>query len=104
MDVKHITSGILRSLLSITSKKEQLNKAVADIENEISKALKWPITSVADASKPAKATKAARKPAKAKRKSDITPERSIGVKLFHRLRENRPANSAWNTSRTISQS
>jgi len=87
MDIKHITSDTLRSLLSITSKKEQLIKAVADIETEIAKALKWPITSVADAvtaSKPAKrkkrnkkakATKIAKKPAKLKkRKSGLSPE------------------------------
>jgi hypothetical protein len=83
MDIKHITSDTLRSLLSITSKKEQLIKAVVDIETEISKALKWPVISVADTSKPAKrkkhskkakVTKAAKKPAKKKRKSGITPE------------------------------
>ena len=86
MDIKHITSDTLRSLLSITSKKEQLIKAVADIETEIAKALKWPITSVADVvthskpakrkkrSKKAKATKIAKKPAKSKkRKSGLTP-------------------------------
>jgi hypothetical protein len=84
MDIKHLTSDTLRSLLSITSKKEQLIKAVADIENEIAKALKWPVISVADASKPVKrkkrskktkATKIAKKPAKSKkRKSGLTPE------------------------------
>jgi len=104
MDIKHITSDTLRSLLSITSKKEQLIKAVADIENEIAKALKNAATSVVDVaeavtpfkpakrkkrsrkakatkpakrkkrSKNAKATKAAKKPAKAKKKSGITPE------------------------------
>jgi len=87
MDIKHITSDTLRSLLSITSKKDQLIKAVADIETEIAKALKWPITSVADVvthSKPAKrkkrskktkATNASKKPAKLKkRKIGLTPE------------------------------
>jgi len=60
MDIRHLTSDTLRSLLSITSKKEQLIKAVADIETEIAKAVKWPITSVADAvshSRPAKRKK-----------------------------------------------
>jgi len=63
MDIKHITSDSLRSLLSITSKKEQLIKAVADIENEIAKTLKGAATSVVDAAeavtpfKPAKKAK-----------------------------------------------
>jgi restriction endonuclease Mrr len=90
MDIKHLTSDTLRSLLSITSKKEQLIKAVADIENEIAKVIKGTVTTVVETaeavtpSKPAKrknrskktkATKAAKKPAKSKkRKSGITPE------------------------------
>jgi len=74
MDIKHITSDTLRSLLSITSKKEQLIKAVADIENEIAKVIKWPVISVAAPSKPAKRkkrskkAKAAKKPAKSKKR------------------------------------
>ena len=85
MDIKHLTSDTLRSLLSITSKKEQLINAVADIENEIAKVIKWPaISDTVTPSKPArrkkrstkaKATKAAKKPAKSKkRKSGLTPE------------------------------
>jgi hypothetical protein len=91
MDIKHITSDTLRSLLSITSKKEQLIQAVADIENEIAKVLKGTVTSVVETaeaitpSKPAKrrkkrakkakATKVAKKPDKSKkRKSSLTPE------------------------------
>ena len=90
IDIKHLTSDTLRSLLSITSKKEDLIKAVADIENEIAKVIKWPLTSVVETaeavtpskpakrkkrSKKAKAPKAAKKPAKSKkRKSDLTPE------------------------------
>jgi hypothetical protein len=91
MDIKHLTSDTLRSLLNITSKKEDLIKAVADIENEIANVLKGAVTSVVESaeavtpsklakkrkkrSKKAKATKAAKKPAKAKkRKSGITPE------------------------------
>jgi len=68
----------------VTSKKEHLIKAVADIENEIAKALKWPVADVVTPYKPVKrkkwskkpkATKAAKKPAKSKkRKSGITPE------------------------------
>jgi hypothetical protein len=44
--------------------KEQLIKAVADIETEIAKALKWPITSVADAltPNPPRGRNAARRP------------------------------------------
>ena len=91
MDIKHITSDTLRSLLSITSKKEQLIKAVADIETEIARVIKGAVTSVVETaeavtpskpakkrkkrSKKAKATKSARKPAKSKeRKRGITPE------------------------------
>ncbi|MEI8310150.1 MAG: hypothetical protein WCH98_05280 [Verrucomicrobiota bacterium] len=93
MDIKHLTSDTLRSLLGITSKKEQLIKAVADIENEIAKALKGAVTAVADTvtpskpairkkrgrkakiTRPAKAKKKARKPAKSKKqKGGITPE------------------------------
>jgi hypothetical protein len=91
MDIKHLTSDTLRSLLSITSKKEQLIKAVADIENEIAKALKGAVASVVETaetvtpskpakkrkkrSKKAKATTIAKKPAKSKkRKSGLTPE------------------------------
>jgi len=91
MDIKHLTSDTLRSLLSITSKKEDLIKAVADIENEIAKVIKGAVTSVVETaeavtpskptkkrkkrSKKAKATKAAKKPAKSKkRKSGLTPE------------------------------
>ena len=85
MDFKHLTSDTLRSLLSITSKKEQLIKAVADIETEIAKMLKWPVADVVapsklakksqKRSKKAKSNKAAKKPAKSKkRKSGLTPE------------------------------
>ena len=90
MDIKHLTSDTLRSLLSITSKKEDLIKAVADIENEIAKVIKGAVTSVVETaeavtpskptkkrkkrSKKAKATKIAKKPAKSKkRKSGLTP-------------------------------
>lgn len=88
MNIKHITSDTLRSLLSITSKKEHLIKAVADIENEIAKVLKGAATSVVEAAeavtpfKPAKKAKgkktrkakAAKKPAKVKRAKGLTPE------------------------------
>ncbi|MFZ4597092.1 MAG: hypothetical protein ACOYNN_00465 [Terrimicrobiaceae bacterium] len=40
MEIKHITSDSLRRLLSLTEKKDQLIKAVADVENEIVKTLK----------------------------------------------------------------
>ena len=91
MDIKHITSDTLRSLLSITSKKEQLIKAVADIENEIAKVIKGAATSVVETaesitpskaarrrekrSRKTKTTKVSKKPAKAKKqKSGLTPE------------------------------
>jgi len=80
MDIKHLTSDTLRSLLSITSKKEDLIKAVADIENEIANVIKGAVTSVVETaeavtpSKPAKRkkrskkAKAAKKPAKSKKR------------------------------------
>ena len=88
MDIKHLTRDTLRSLLSITSKKEQMIKAVADIENEIAKVITGAVTSVVGTagavtpSKPAKRrkkrskkAKVAKKPAKSKkRKSGLTPE------------------------------
>ncbi|MEI6032827.1 MAG: lysozyme inhibitor LprI family protein [Verrucomicrobiae bacterium] len=48
MDIKHLTSDTLRNLLRITSKKEELIKAVADIENEIAKAIIGAVTSVVE--------------------------------------------------------
>lgn len=70
MDIKHITSDSLRRLLSLTDKKEQLIRAVSDIENEIAKTLKGAATSaveVAEAVTPFKpAKKAAKKAGKAK--------------------------------------
>ena len=39
MDIKHITSDTLRSLLGLTDKKDQLIKAVAGVEDELAKAL-----------------------------------------------------------------
>jgi len=60
MDIKHITSDSLRRLLSLTTKKEQLIKAVSDVENEIAHALKGAATTaveVAEAVTPFKAKK-----------------------------------------------
>ena len=60
MDIKHITSDSLRRLLSLTTKKEQLIKAVFDVENEIASALKGAATTaveVAEAVTPFKAKK-----------------------------------------------
>ena len=93
MDIKHITSDTLRSLLGITSKKEDLIKAVADIENEIAKVIKGAVTSVVDVAEavtPSKQEKTkertkksyatkkpavAKKPSKpAKKKTGLTPE------------------------------
>lgn len=95
MDFKHLTSDTLRNLLSITGKRDELIKAIEEVENEIAKALKGvgtlvveaaeTVTSVVTPSKPAKrrkkrskkakVTKAAKKPAKSKkRKSGLTPE------------------------------
>jgi hypothetical protein len=86
MDIKHITSDTLRSLLGITSKKEDLIKAVADIENEIAKVIKGAVTSVVDVAEAVtpskqektkertKKSKATKKPAAAKKKTGLTPE------------------------------
>ena len=48
MDIKHITSDSLRRLLSLTTKKEQLIKAVSDVENEIARALKGAATTAVE--------------------------------------------------------
>jgi len=40
MELKHITSHTLRSLLSLTTKKDELIKGIEEVETEISKALK----------------------------------------------------------------
>ncbi len=49
MDPKHITSHSLRSLLSLTEKKEQLLKDIEEVENEIAKALKGAATTAVEA-------------------------------------------------------
>jgi hypothetical protein len=70
MDIKHITSDTLRSLLGLTDKKDQLIKAVAGVEDELAKALKSITTTALDAVEsvtPGKSAKPA-KPVKKKRK------------------------------------
>ena len=69
MDIKHITSDSLRSLLSLTDKKEQLIKAVADVEDQIVRTLKGAATTtkeVTDAVTPFKKTRKAKKAKKSK--------------------------------------
>ena len=66
MDIKHITSDSLRRLLSLTDQKEQLIKAVANIESEIANTLKGAATTVVEAAEAATPFKPARKAAKSK--------------------------------------
>jgi len=69
MDIKHITSDPLRRLLSLTEKKDQLIKAVTDVENEIVRVIGGAATTVADVVEsvsPGKAPKQGAKPAAAK--------------------------------------
>ena len=40
MDLKHITSHSLRSLLNLTTKKDELIKGIEEVETEIAKTLK----------------------------------------------------------------
>jgi len=40
MELKHITSHTLRSLLSLTTKKDELIKGIEEVETEIAKTLK----------------------------------------------------------------
>jgi hypothetical protein len=64
MDIKHITSDSLRRLLSLTDKKEQLIKAVSEVEDQIVRTLKGAATTtveVAEAVTPFKKAKKARK-------------------------------------------
>ena len=83
MDIKHITSDSLRSLLSLTDKKEQLIKAIADVENQIVRTLKGAATTtkeVAKAVTPFKKARKAKKSGKAKAsKSGGLKERILGV-------------------------
>ena len=72
MDIKHLTSDTLRSLLSITSKKEDLIKAVADIENEIAKALKGAVASVVETAEAVTPSKPAKKRKKRNKKAKLT--------------------------------
>jgi hypothetical protein len=51
MDLKHITSQSIRRLLTLSGKKEQLLKSIAEIEDEISKALTEPLSVVEAAAK-----------------------------------------------------
>ena len=44
MDSKHITSHSLRHLLTLTEKKEQCLKGIEEVENEIARVLKSPVT------------------------------------------------------------
>jgi len=80
MNIKHITSESLRRLLTLTEKKDQLIKAVTDVENEIANALSGAATTVSDFVEvlaPGKATTKNSKPAaakSAKKKRQISPE------------------------------
>jgi hypothetical protein len=40
MELKHLTSHTLRSLLSLTTKKDELIKGIEEVETEIAKTLK----------------------------------------------------------------
>ncbi|MEI6492594.1 MAG: hypothetical protein WCO94_08605 [Verrucomicrobiota bacterium] len=69
MDIKHITSDSLRRLLSLTDKKEQLIKAVSEVEDQIVRTLKGAATTtveVAEAVTPFKRAKKAKKARKSK--------------------------------------
>ena len=62
MDIKHITSDSLRRLLSLTTKKEQLIKAVSDVENEIASALKGAATTAVEVAEAVTPFKPKKKP------------------------------------------
>ncbi|MFA7345171.1 MAG: hypothetical protein WC003_12780 [Terrimicrobiaceae bacterium] len=66
MDIKHITSESLRRLLGLTDKKEQLVKAVADVEDQIANALKGVATATVEAAEAVTPFKPAKKAGKAK--------------------------------------
>lgn len=66
MDIKHITSDSLRHLLNLAGKKEQLIKAVADVENEIARALKSAATTSVDIAEAVTPFKPAKKGKKSK--------------------------------------
>jgi hypothetical protein len=66
MDIKHITSDSLRRLLSLTDKKDQLIKAVADVENQIARTLKGAASTTQEVAEAVTPFKKARKSKKAK--------------------------------------
>jgi len=69
MDIKHITSDTLRSLLGLTDKKDQLIKSIEEVENEIGKAFKGVATMALDVVEdivPPKHAKKSARPAVAK--------------------------------------
>ncbi len=61
MNIKHITSDSLRSLLELTDRKEKLIKALSDLENEIAGALKGAATVAVDAAETVTPFKPAKK-------------------------------------------
>jgi hypothetical protein len=66
MDIKHITSDSLRHLLSLTDKKEQLIKAVSEVEDQIARTLKGAATTTVEVAEAVTPFKKARKAPKAK--------------------------------------
>ena len=114
MDIKHITSDSLRRLLNLTTKKEQLIKAVSDVENEIASAFKGAATTaveVAEAVTPFKPKKSNRnKPGSLKDRIlallEAAGDEGIRVKDIAEKLAAKPANIAvWfsTTGKTITK-
>ncbi len=98
MDIKHITSDTLRSLLGLTDKKDQLIKAVAGVEDELAKALKSIATTAQDAVEsitPGKSDKPA-KPVKKKRKMSLEARARISAAAKARWAAHRSKKSKGN--------
>ena len=79
MNIKHITSETLRNLLELTEKKEQLIKAVADVENQISKALSGTASAVLDVAEAVTPFKPKKAPAKRTSSGGSTKERVLAL-------------------------
>jgi len=82
MDLSHITSKSLRRILTLTERKDELIKLVAELETEISKVLSGvaaPIVKVAKAAKSAPARKSRKPRSSGKAKSGGLKEKILSV-------------------------
>ena len=87
MDPKHITSHSLRSLLSLTEKKEQLLNGIEEVENEIAKALKGAATSVVEAAEAVTPFKSSKAKGKKTRKAKASKPGGLKERILALLQD-----------------